>query len=297
MAEFDVAAAFTLLTDKTEGVGKSVDKLAKSKPIHRQALSGNVFTPAVAPAFAYVEVMPHVPAGRVWNVLGINIFGNDAHTPVTLQGPGGIQSSGSTAAPAANNQTSGLTPIVNYPVGTTFLVSWNVQVSGTSAIADSSNFKLMYAGNNIIGTLPNPQSGTASGQIYYTIPSTGGTFHINTINAATAGTEYGAAVSAVPVSGPVLGNSVLPGTWADIYGGALLPDIPVVGTPSAVLSDVLVSQAQIPSVNFIPDKAVWLHQDETVYALVYSPPANQQLVLTARIAEYRVDEVETLAIP
>jgi hypothetical protein len=287
----ELDAAVSLWAEKTEAQTKAIKNGHFPKPIHKQALSGAAVSPAVAPALLYVEVTPHVASGRVWNVLGVNIYGADAHTPVNAAGV--LQTAGSQAAPAANTQISGLTAAAPL-AGVTYQINYSISVGGTSAAADTNNMKLMYGATNLVNPIPLSANGTASGSFIYTTTTGGQTFHVNNIAVATAGTVYGASIQAVPLTGiPALNAGVVPGTFADLYGGAALPETPVVG---GALSDVLVSAAPIPSVNFVPDKAVWLHQDDTIYAIITNPPASTQFVLTARVAEYKVESVETLTI-
>lgn len=167
----DLEVAFGAWTSElgqhAKDMGSKLDKLVPFKPLHKQALSGAVQIGAVAPASALIEIAPHVPVGRVWNVTAVSIFGPDGHTAVA-------------------------------------------------------------------------------------------------------------------------------GAKVDIYGGALLASSATVG--GGALSDIIISAAVVPSVNFVPDKAIWLHQDETIYGLIYSSPASTNYVLTARVSEWPVEAVESLVI-
>lgn len=280
--EFEAYASLSL--EKSEDIKNSVDKLGRTKPIHKP-VAGTNSTGGTAPPILIVECTGRPAVGRVWNLLSVSIFGTDAHTPPAFNT---FQHNGQAAAPAANTNITGNAT----PTPGTYLVNWSVSISGTPASpADVNNFALIYSPSTI-ATSVNPAAVGAWTQSPVPLLSNGtSTLHVNNVGAATAGTQYGAAFSLTQVSPASPGQ--LPQVFADIYAGTLASDLPATQQP---FTDVVASAAVIPSVNYVPDKAIWMHQDEAIYALIYNPPINSQFVITARVGEYPVEAVEALGI-
>ena len=90
-------------------------------------------------------------------------------------------------------------------------------------------------------------------------------------------------------------HTAVAGAIAAIYGGELSPSGSVTPTPGP-MSDLILTGATIPNITFVPDKAVWLHEMESIYAIIYTPPINTQFVLTARVGEYPVEAVEGMVV-
>lgn len=278
--EFEAFAEVTL--GKQDELKSSVDKLGRVKPIHKPVAGANT-TGGTAPPLLIVECQARPNAGRVWNLLSVSVFGSDAHTPPAFNT---FQHNGQQAAPAANtNITGNATPSPG-----SYLVNWSVAISGTPASpADVNNFALIYSPSTI-GTSVNPAAVGSWNQIPVPLLSNGtSTLHINNVGAATAGTVYSAAFSLSPQVTP----GSLPQTFADVYAGALSSDAPAT---QQLFTDLVVSAAAIPSVNYVPDKAIWLHSMESIYAIIYNPPINSQFVVTARVGEYPTEAVESLRI-
>jgi hypothetical protein len=286
----DFEATVSLGMGKLEDIKSGVSDLRRPKPIHK-AVFGSVQFGATPPAVAIIECAQRPQAGRIWNVFSTSIFGADGHTPLGTDSPAQtqLQAQGTATAPAANANISGNTGVAT--IGTTYLVQWTVGISGTPASpADANNFKLDYGAAAIITPSINAAAvGTwTQAPIYYT-PTTASNFKVNNIGAATAGTVYSAVVQATAQESSI----VLPGTFADIYAGMLVSDTPVT---QQVLTDEITAAAVIPSINYYPRQSIWIGEMCSVYALIYNPPANAQVVLTARVAEYDTRAIEATRV-
>lgn len=278
----ELDAAVSLVLGKQDETNKQLRKLGLPLPIHKPVM-GSVQFGSPAPSIAILEVTARPQAGRVWNVLSVSLFGSDAHTPLENIT---FTNDGSATAPAANANISGaITPSPG-----SYIANWIVSLIGgaPAAPADANNFKLILNGVAKISNSQNPAAIGTYTQLAVPFVADGvNTSHVNTVGAGTAGVVYSAQITAIPQFGP----GTLPQTFADIYAGALSSNDPAT---AQVFTDVIFSAAAIPSVNFVPRQAVWMHELETIYAVIYSPPANSQVIITARVAEYPVEAVEAL---
>lgn len=85
------------------------------------------------------------------------------------------------------------------------------------------------------------------------------------------------------------GHTVLASAIADIYAAAGSPELPD-------FSAQLVSGSAIPNIIFIPEKMEWMHYGESIIALLYALPANSNVSLIAKIADYPIEAVEATAV-
>jgi hypothetical protein len=89
------------------------------------------------------------------------------------------------------------------------------------------------------------------------------------------------------------GHTVVSTALADIYAGPLLDLLS--GVPFTDFSSQILSGVAIPSITTWGHKSVPMHQNESIYALLYSLPASQPVELVATIAEWPVAAEEALS--
>jgi hypothetical protein len=130
----------------------------------------------------------------------------------------------------------------------------------------------------------------------------GGTVSAIAINGTTTGLTSG--TFSVPASGTVtVTYTVAPTTFTTQANS--------VSTPSGATADIYVASSgienpdfsaqidsgtDIPSIQFYPRLSQWCKFGERIVAFIYGVPANQQIVLIGRVAEHRLEDVETLGI-
>lgn len=286
----EIEAAVKLWADACEPMQKSLDKitskLAAGKPTF-QTVGGSVVTPAVAPTQQLVELQDRPNSGTIWEVKRFGVFGSDPHTPVGNQSFSNV---GQVTSPGA----AAVIATVNVPPGT-YQISWTVTLEGTTATADANNFELTIFGQGVVATSVNGSAaGTVAPQITL-IKNVGtgtGQVAVKSIAAGTVGAIYGAQLEVVPATVP----GSLPNVYADVYAGSPVSQIVTSSETQQLgnLQDVVEPGLTIPTAMFVPRWSIMLRQNEALYALVYNPPASQQLVITARVAIWAVEDVERM---
>lgn len=149
MVELDVMlGAFVEDTNKKlDGIHKSVNHAAQRGLAIRKVIMGaNTSAGPTTPLI--IETTAQAPAGRIWNILSVGIFGSDGHTPVPFNtiplaatgvasynnNPSGVQltiAGGTVTAIAINGTTTGLT-------SGTFAVPANGTVTVTYSVAPTT---------------------------------------------------------------------------------------------------------------------------------------------------------------
>ncbi len=130
----------------------------------------------------------------------------------------------------------------------------------------------------------------------------GGTVTAIAINGTVTGLTSG--VFSVPANGTVtVTYTVAPTTFTTTPNSVATPSgstVDVYSASSGIETPEFTAQLDsgldIPSIQYYTKWALWGHMGERPLALAYNLPANQQVVLVCRVAEYPVDAVEALTI-
>lgn len=274
------AEIFAGFGGKLDGIQNAINGLGV-KPVHR-SVGGSAISNGTSPLLIATNSAPS--DGRVWNILKAGLFGSDPHTPLGIgqaTSTGGLVASGSVTSPAANANIV----FLSLPPGT-YQIYAATMASGTLAAGDNNNMRLRNAtaNTNIVNSLildaTTANVPFINGPFVITLTATQ-TLVVQVIAAGTASSVYTATISAIPVSVSV---------FADVYTGQV-PD-----PQMADFNSVILSAQDIPSVTQFSRHVEWAKSGEYLFALAYNVPANQQVVLTGRVAEYPVAAVEALAI-
>lgn len=86
------------------------------------------------------------------------------------------------------------------------------------------------------------------------------------------------------------GHTSLANAVADVYASASGIEDP--DFSAQILSGI---NTFVPSVNYFPQRAVWIHSNEKLLAWVYGFASSAPVQIIARIAEYPVEAVEALS--
>lgn len=269
-------------------LGKKVDSVHRqmkdNRPLYRPVGGSAIGVSGVNPTLLMLEQKPAI--GRAWNILSVKINGSDGHTPLGLQSGGSVF--GSAAAPAANAVVASL--LVG---GGNWNLNWSVGVFGTTAAGDANNMDIRLNNTDIMHAMYNSAAGTVQTQTpFIQNVNQVGTFTINALAAASAGTTYEGQISATPAS--VAG--ALPQIYADVYAGDPGESFAGGNTFIPTVNDELIPAALIPSVTIYSKGTVWVHPGEGVFALVYGLSAGQIVTMAVRVAEYRLESVEAMTI-
>jgi hypothetical protein len=258
--------------DTGKEISKKLDRLAKIKPIYKPIGGSAVSVGQATPLLVQLEAAPS--AGRIWNILRVGAFANDAHTPIN---PNGAVSTTITAG--AGSRTLGATVAL---LGLDVTLSTVGTAPGTVTITHVANVNSSVTLTYDINTgqqslslrFPQPLGNAVSqGGIVITFSQASAVGDMTVYT----GTSTNAA------------NGLI-----DVYAGTV-PDLsPISGTPSQ--QDVIESGLIIPSVSRFSRQVEWCGPMQQVYGIAYGIPNGQQVVLVARVAEYNLDAISALTV-
>lgn len=269
--EFDVGLEFfTDLGQQVKNIGETLDRQSRCKPIH-YAVAGIGGTVGNNLQEVDLQVDDYPPYGRVWNLRSVAVQLN----PVL--GSQALTNAGSVTSPGAGAQIV-QTPALSAGV---YNVTVTTMLGGTVSATDANNMQI---------SLGQPQPvlpvSTIVGQVdtytyQATVSSLTNHIAVKAIAAGTVGAIYYATISAVPAAGSIS---------ADVYCGQnqLTPDIS---------SQIIFNENfTVPGIYYFPEKAIWSHRGDTIFARVYNVAATTQVSLVAQITEYPLEAVEALSV-
>jgi hypothetical protein len=265
--EIDVALGmWAESNDKLSKSTRSIEKMLRLKPVHKP-VGGSAIGTGATPLVIPLELVP--PAGRIWNILRLGIFGSDAHSPLAF--PDAVRS---TAAGGAGNSQA-------LPTGQS-LAGFTVSLAapGTASSTVTVTNTVTPAG--------------LSGTLTYELP-VGTTVVAQNFNPPLTNIPGGPGITVTLAATTGAGQSAI-----DLYGTVdMLADFYVTSALESAqppLPDCVESSLAIPTIVRYSRGVEWCRYGEQIVAYVYNIPLGQQVVAIARVAEYPLEAVETLVI-
>jgi hypothetical protein len=268
--ELEVALGAFLDTGKQ--ISSKLDRLAKIKPIYKPIGGSAVSVGQATPLLVQLESAP--AAGRIWNILRVGAFANDAHTPVN---PNGAVTIPITAGAAT--RTLGAT------VG---LLGFDVTLSTVGTAPGTV-------------TITHVANVNSSVTLTYDINTGQQSMSIRFPQALSNAVSQGGMVVTFSQASAVGDLTLYTGSGSnaqtgliDVYAGTV-PDLsPNTGTPSQ--QDVIEAGLLLPAVTRFSRHVEWCGPMQQVYGIAYGIPNGQQVVLVARVAEYNLDAITALTV-